>query len=148
MRVRNAIRRGVCAWIVGLVSAAFADMAHADSLRVEVSGATSSSGYVAVAVYCRKQSWLVAGEWTKADRLAAAPRLSFLFTDLPVGRCAVSVFHDENSNDKFDRNLLGVPTEPFGYSRNVRPLFGPAAFDDCAIEVRGDVSTAITISRA
>jgi uncharacterized protein (DUF2141 family) len=36
--------------------------------------------------------------------------------DLPVGRYAVAVYHDLNDNGKLDKNVLGIPKEPYGFS--------------------------------
>jgi len=42
-----------------------------------------------------------------------------------VGKYAVSVFHDENSNGKLDTNFLGIPREGVGASNNAKGHFGP-----------------------
>lgn len=54
--------------------------------------------------------------------------------DLPFGRYALAIFHDINNNQKLDTNLLGIPTEPYAFSRNPDlkwrgPRFEEAAFD-------------------
>jgi uncharacterized protein (DUF2141 family) len=51
---------------------------------------------------------------------------------LPAGHYAIAVLHDENSNHKLDRNLIGWPKEGFGFSNNPKvgmsaPNFGTAA---------------------
>lgn len=55
--------------------------------------------------------------------------------DLPTGRYAIAVYHDLNSNGKLDKNLLGIPKEPYGFSNDFRPMFSPPDFEDCAITV-------------
>jgi uncharacterized protein (DUF2141 family) len=40
------------------------------------------------------------------------------FEGLAPGTYAVSVMHDENGNQKLDKNFLGVPTEGYGVSNN------------------------------
>lgn len=37
------------------------------------------------------------------------------------GRYAVAAFHDLNGNGKLDKNMMGVPTEPYAFSNNARP---------------------------
>lgn len=59
------------------------------------------------------------------------------FNDLPPGRYALSVFHDENDNDKLDTNFLGLPKEDFGFSQNPAIYFGPPSFERSAFEVKG-----------
>jgi uncharacterized protein (DUF2141 family) len=48
-----------------------------------------------------------------------------VLTNLDPGQYAIILFHDENGNGKLDRNALGVPTEPYGFSNNVRGFLGP-----------------------
>lgn len=40
------------------------------------------------------------------------------FTGVPPGTYAISVMHDENDNQKLDKNFLGIPTEGYGVSNN------------------------------
>ena len=56
------------------------------------------------------------------------------FSDVPAGRYALSVFHDENSNRKLD-TVVGIPKEGFGFSRNPVIRFGPPHFDKVSIEL-------------
>jgi uncharacterized protein (DUF2141 family) len=56
------------------------------------------------------------------------------FSDVPIGRYALSVFHDENSNRKLD-TIVGIPKEGFGFSRNPVIRFGPPRFDKVSIEL-------------
>jgi uncharacterized protein (DUF2141 family) len=57
-------------------------------------------------------------------------------SDLPFGRYAIALIHDENSNQEFDRNLVGIPKEPFGFSKNKSILKGLPDFHEAAIEVK------------
>ncbi len=38
------------------------------------------------------------------------------FANLPAGRYAIVVFHDENSNGQIDHNVLRMPSEALGFS--------------------------------
>ena len=62
---------------------------------------------------------------------------------LPPGRYGVTVIHDKNANGKLDSNIVGIPTEPDGASRDARGRMGAPAFEDAAVDVQGD--TALTI---
>ncbi|PLX78493.1 MAG: hypothetical protein C0616_14480 [Desulfuromonas sp.] len=52
---------------------------------------------------------------------------------LPYGRYGISVLHDENNNGIMDRNLLGLPTEGFGFSGKADVTFGPPEFQEVRI---------------
>ncbi len=52
------------------------------------------------------------------------------FEILP-GEYAVAIFQDLNKNKKLDRNAIGIPKEPFGFSNNVKPKFSSPKFEEC-----------------
>ncbi len=57
------------------------------------------------------------------------------FDNLPMGRYAVAVIHDENSNKKLDRNFLRVPKEGFGFANNPHVGLSAPPFESAAINV-------------
>lgn len=56
--------------------------------------------------------------------------------NLPPGRYALALYHDMNDNWKLDKNFVGYPKEPYGFSNNYRPVFSGPNFEDCAFEVK------------
>ena len=47
----------------------------------------------------------------------------------------IAVYHDGDGNGELTKNQLGMPVEPFGFSRNQRGLFGsPPAYEQTLIE--------------
>lgn len=56
--------------------------------------------------------------------------------DLKPGTYAFLVFQDENGNKQLDRNLLGIPTEPYGFSGKMGVIPGPPNFEKACVEVR------------
>ena len=52
------------------------------------------------------------------------------FVDVPAGVYGLAVFHDRNGNQILDRNLFGIPTEPYDFSRNYIGFKAPS-FDAC-----------------
>ncbi len=59
---------------------------------------------------------------------------TFFFRDLKPGKYAIRFYHDENMNRVLDTNLVGKPTEGYGFSNNVTarfsmPLFNKWLFD-------------------
>lgn len=50
------------------------------------------------------------------------------FEDIPPGMYALAIVHDENMNGKLDTNLLGVPTEGYGFSNDAKALLGAPSF--------------------
>ena len=112
----------------------------AGELAIDVTGIRSDDGRVFLALHQERadvsfpdDEGAVAGVWTKA----AGGTFSLVFPDLAEGRYAVSVMHDENGDGELDTNLLGVPTEGYGFSNDATGIMGPPGFSD-ALVVIGD----------
>ena len=63
----------------------------------------------------------------RTEVITAAQAENYTVTGLPAGEYALIVFSDENGNQKLDRNFIGIPLEPIGFSRNYSPK-GPPQF--------------------
>ena len=97
----------------------------------------SPDGLVRVAVFDTAESF-PRGEAVSRDRVEASMGMVVLtFPDLPAGRYALAFFHDENGNSEFDRTLLGLPDEGFGFSNDAPVGFGPPSFAEAAIDFDG-----------
>jgi outer membrane protein len=68
----------------------------------------------------------------KKIRFDVDGRESFIIDDLPPGKYALLIYHDENNNERIDKNFIGIPIEPLGfanrYSPKAPPSFSRAAF--------------------
>ena len=58
-----------------------------------------------------------------------------------AGRYALVLYHDENNDELFNRTRLGLPSEGFGFSNNVRPLLGPPSLKSVLFDVPEGEST-------
>ena len=57
-----------------------------------------------------------------------------VFANVPPGDYALTLFHDENANNRLD-TFLGIPKEGFGFSRNPVVRFGAPRYDKVNIEL-------------
>jgi uncharacterized protein (DUF2141 family) len=109
----------------------------AGDLTVEIRGVSSTAGTVDVALFDGPDRFLakpVAGVRVSAK---ASPLVA-TFAGLAPGTYAVSTFHDANANGSLDRNLLGLPTERYGFSRDAARPMGPPRFEDAAFAIGPD----------
>lgn len=53
--------------------------------------------------------------------------------ELPRGAFAIGAYHDLNNNGKLDRNLFGVPTEPYGFSGEIVSKWRAPEWDEVAL---------------
>jgi uncharacterized protein (DUF2141 family) len=107
--------------------------ARAADLEIKVTDVRAQQGSLRVAVIDSAGGWAdggkpVAGTVGKVQ----GPEQTFHFPDLPPGRYAVMVMHDQNDNGKLDSNFMGMPIEGYGFSNNPavmrKPTFEEARF--------------------
>jgi len=76
----------------------------------------------------------------------ASDTVTLTFRDVPPGRYAVALLHDENGNGKADRAAMMIPTEGFGFSRDAQVRFGPPRFREAAFDVLGGTRKELVIT--
>ena len=116
-------------------------------LTLSIDGVRSDAGWAMIAVYDRADAFEKREGAAATVRIRARKgRISLTLDGLPAGRYAVVAFHDEDGDGALDANLLGIPSEGFGFSRGARGFMGPPAFADAAVTVGADdVSTTVPI---
>jgi uncharacterized protein (DUF2141 family) len=56
--------------------------------------------------------------------------------DLPYGAYAFAVFQDENENNALDKNLFGVPVEPYAFSKIPPSKWRLPKFEEVKFSIR------------
>jgi uncharacterized protein (DUF2141 family) len=67
------------------------------------------------------------------------------FAGLPEGEYAVSVYQDVNEDDRCNTNIIGYPTEGFGFSNNVKARFSAPSFNACKLLLSRDMEISIAL---
>ena len=107
------------------------------TLYVNVQGLRSAKGLVAVTLYAdNRKKFLVKKGSIYVGRVDAHAPNTRVCMHLPAtGTYALAVYHDEDGNRHFKRNLVGMPIEGFGFSNNPPTLFGLPSFAKVRINV-------------
>jgi uncharacterized protein (DUF2141 family) len=63
-----------------------------------------------------------------ADVAAVKGETVVTLKPVPPGTYAIEVYQDLNSNDKMDLSWIGLPLEPYGFSRDARPFLSKPSF--------------------
>lgn len=79
---------------------------------------------------------------------ANAAGVQCVFPDVAEGAYAISVMIDANGNRRLDSNLVGMPTEAWGVSNNVRPSLRAPRFEEALIRVTRENPLSLTIRPA
>jgi uncharacterized protein (DUF2141 family) len=138
---------------IGLAFAltALAIPASAGELKVTIEGLRSPQGTILIGLYdsaasfdraiqlSDKAGFLNDGERVAGAALRAGPalRCGIVFANLPPGRYAIILFHDEDGDGRLSKNFFGVPTEPYGFSNDAQGFLGPPSFAQAAMTLDG-----------
>lgn len=115
-------------------------------LHVIVSGMHSARGNITITVYPDNAARFLAkgGKLSRQRVPTTLPATGACFSLPAPGSYAVTVYHDEDGDNKFKRTLIGLPDEGYGFSNNPKTLIGlpslrevrfPAAVGDTSIDI-------------
>ena len=108
------------------------------TLRITIKGVDLQQGNIRVALFEKKENFLtekmLQGKVVKAKRGS----VDVTFNNLDAKVYSVALFQDLNGNEILDKNFLGYPREPYGFSKNVYRLFGPATFNQASFKLDKD----------
>ena len=122
--------------------------AQAEELSVTVTGIDDhKGGEIGIALYPGPSGFPMDSlkancVWLKAD----ATNIVYRFRDVKPGTYAVAVSHDLNGNHVTDTTWIGIPTEPWGVSRNIRPRMRAPRFEECSFSLTNSVPLSLVIS--
>jgi uncharacterized protein (DUF2141 family) len=129
-------------WAVTLAQLAVLVMpvspAQACSLTIHVDGFRNTKGILGGALFKNKAGWPEDDSQAfvrNAIPVTANSDAVLVFPDVPAGRYAVVVLHDENENHRLDRNILRVPKEGFGFANNPHVGLSAPSWNDSSVQV-------------
>lgn len=106
------------------------------TLRIHVTGFRNEKGRAGGTIFASPQGW--PEDTSRAVVHGGFPIENGQATEvfqIPAGKYAIAVIHDENGNHKLDRNFIGIPKEGFGFANNPRVLMSPPSFQAAATQV-------------
>ena len=65
--------------------------------------------------------------------------------ELKKGIYAISLYVDSNDNKIIDKNLLGIPTEQYGFSNNASGFLGSPSYKDASFNLVDDLNIKISL---
>jgi uncharacterized protein (DUF2141 family) len=121
---------------------------QAEEVRVTVTGIDErKGGEIGIALYpgpsgFPMESLKASCVWLKAD----ATNITHSFRDLKPGTYAIAVSHDLNGNHVTDTSWVGIPKEPWGVSKNIRPRMRAPRFEECSFSLTNSVPLSLVVS--
>ena len=127
---------GLLSSAVLIVPAGAQDSAPANATLIVRVENVAPQGIVRLGLFTEAEYPKDNGTWVaSADVPAVAGETVITLQDVPVGTYAIEVYQDINSNGKMDSNFLGIPKEPYGFSRDARPWLSRPKFSRVEFDV-------------
>jgi len=139
----------ICALLLLLISALLAAPAFTADLSLiidnyQLADKQKPEGTTLISLYNSEENFAVMNN-NKVSSLRIKPQsktVQITLHNLSAGEYAFSLFHDANDNGKLDTNILGIPSEQYGFSNNAGS-FGPAKFSDAKFTLSDDKTVTI-----
>lgn len=101
-------------------------------LTIKISNIEKIKGEIKVGIFNTDTNFLKEGYAIKNYSIKVENNTAILtITDLPKGEYAITMYHDQNSDNECNRNFIGIPKEPYGFSNNIRPKMSAPKYKDC-----------------
>ncbi len=115
-------------------------------LVLKISNIQKMQGDIKIGVFKSESSFLKEDLAVKNYSIKVIKNTAILtISDLPKGEYAISMFHDENSDNKMNTNFIGIPKEPYGFSNNVKPKMSAPKYKDCKFNFSDDKTLEIKL---
>jgi len=143
--------RSLAAAILLAFSPSFARAApeppRASGVTVDVSTFRNSKGMLGCRLYSGGAGFPESSKGTVERRVAISGATArCTFADLPPGTYAVAVMHDENDNQKLDKNFLGIPIEGYGVSNNHTHAMSSPTWDESKFVVAAGQNVRLAVA--
>ncbi|HEY3638444.1 MAG TPA: DUF2141 domain-containing protein [Rhizomicrobium sp.] len=142
--MRSRFNGNILALVVGaLLVSAFAmcpagaqDVVPATATLIVHVGNVAPQGIVRLGLYTEAEYDKDNGAWiASADVPAIGGETVITLQNIPPGTYAIEVYQDLNSNGKMDNNFIGLPNEPYGFSRDAHPRLSKPGFSRVKFDV-------------
>ena len=115
-------------------------------LVLKISNIQKMQGDIKIGIFKSDSSFLKEDLALKNYSIKVIKNTAFItITDLPKGEYAISMFHDENSDNKMNTNFIGIPKEPYGFSNNVIPKMSAPKYKECKFNFSDDKTLEIKL---
>lgn len=103
---------------------------HLDNIR-------HAKGIIRVGIYDSEKHFMQEGKAvSEAFTIDKTGSTALRISNLAFGAYAVAIFHDLNENGRLDTNALGIPSEPFAFSKKAVSKFRAPRFEEIRFDFK------------
>tara|TARA_R110002072_G_scaffold202443_4_gene360239 strand:+ start:1131 stop:1586 length:456 start_codon:yes stop_codon:yes gene_type:complete len=133
-----------CILLLSGISTLFAQENETATVTIEIIITKYNKGAIFLAMYDSEESYME-DTYRTAKAKVVNNKATIIFEDVAKGVYAFSLFHDLNENKKLDTNFLGIPKEPYGFSKGEKGSFGPPKYEEVKFSITKNEIINVTI---
>ncbi|NRB52627.1 MAG: DUF2141 domain-containing protein [Saprospiraceae bacterium] len=138
------MRSTICIVFLCLTSALFAQ--HTINLTLE---APVGKGTILIAVYGSEADFdnnenAVAQGKVVVNKIGS---YQTTLTDIPSGKYVIALFQDVNDNGKLDSNFLGIPKEPYAFSRSPKVKWRAPKYEEVVFDLQSSQDMKLVLKK-
>lgn len=108
-------------------------------LTIEVENIGQEEGMVWLGIYRSEDEFLIKEKCLLLGKeVLNTGNMTFQVDSLPYGDYAFALFHDTNNNGVLDQNLIGIPSEPYAFSKIPASRFRLPTFNEIKFPLQED----------
>ncbi len=107
---------------------AAADNSSAVELTLIIENIKTVEGKIFIAIFDNDEDFMRRAINSKIVKPKQKGQMKVIFELAEPTEAAISIYHDADNNEKLNRNFIGLPSEPYGFTNNPRLTFGPPSF--------------------
>jgi uncharacterized protein (DUF2141 family) len=132
-----------------LISALFLGMSNTSSglsLTIHIPNIIDVKGRIQIGLYDDKNNFPKIGkEYQRYFAKVDSNDFKYTIHGIPAGDYAIALYHDCNSDGMCNSNLIGIPTESYGFSNNVKPFLSAPSFGSTKFTISKDKTITIKL---
>ena len=122
-----------------------------NTVEITISGIQEKEGNILIAIFDKEEVWLDIPEaillLDKPASEAKDGKLVFQTDKSFPESVSITAYQDINEDNKLNKNFFGKPTEPYGFTNNIRHSTRSASFEEANITISDDSKVKIEIEK-
>jgi uncharacterized protein (DUF2141 family) len=116
------------------------------NLTIHIPNILDVKGRIQIGLYDDKNNFPKIGkEYQRYFAKVDSKDFKYTIHGIPAGDYAIALYHDCNSDGMCNSNLIGIPTESYGFSNNVKPFLSAPSFGSTKFTISKDKTITIKL---
>lgn len=126
-------------FLIILIALSLNSFSQNQELKVQIDGIRSENGTIILNLFNSEEGFPedASSAYTWKRAAIKGQEAEIVFMDLQPGIYAIAILHDENRNNRMEKNFLGIPREGFAFSNNYKPLISSPSFREASFSYEG-----------